>query len=442
MSNATAFIDAIRAAPQDMGLRLIFADWLEERGDPRAQFIRVQCELASLPDDHDRRPQLLAEEQALLAGHEKAWLGKLKPLVKSHRFACGFVDWVSLPGRQFLTTADKLFALAPIRKLRLTHLGLGKFPAEALASMRQLEAIDELELSGLAGDERIAAILRSPALKNVRKLQLDEVRCGRAALAALWQGALPRLEALELIEDIIPDGKELLGRPARSLREYAVKSSGAGILDRDDVIQLAKARSLNSLTLLDLRNNSVQVPGATALANSKVLTKLEVLGLKGCAIGVRGMQALAASANVQALRRLNVRGNNLGVNGLRAIVESTRLQQLRHLDLSNNNLDARCVPHLCQWPGLARLRSLDLDNKPLGDAALAELLAAPALGSLWHLNLRETEMGKLSAQVLLGDGRLDNVLELNLGYNDGLKPFKNKLLARFGSRLRIVFSPY
>jgi uncharacterized protein (TIGR02996 family) len=28
--------------------RLIYADWLEERGDPRAEFIRVQCELAQL----------------------------------------------------------------------------------------------------------------------------------------------------------------------------------------------------------------------------------------------------------------------------------------------------------------------------------------------------------------------------------------------------------
>jgi hypothetical protein len=42
--------------------RLILADWLEERGDPRADFIRVQCELAAGVDDEDRRHDLLSRD--------------------------------------------------------------------------------------------------------------------------------------------------------------------------------------------------------------------------------------------------------------------------------------------------------------------------------------------------------------------------------------------
>jgi len=42
------FITEILANPDDDMPRLIFADWLEERGDPRSEFIRVQCELARL----------------------------------------------------------------------------------------------------------------------------------------------------------------------------------------------------------------------------------------------------------------------------------------------------------------------------------------------------------------------------------------------------------
>jgi uncharacterized protein (TIGR02996 family) len=44
-----AFLKAIRESPQDDGLRLAFADWLEEHGDPWAEFIRVQIQLTVTP---------------------------------------------------------------------------------------------------------------------------------------------------------------------------------------------------------------------------------------------------------------------------------------------------------------------------------------------------------------------------------------------------------
>jgi uncharacterized protein (TIGR02996 family) len=39
-----AFSRAIDAGPDDDTIRLIFADWLDERGDPRADAIRKRCE--------------------------------------------------------------------------------------------------------------------------------------------------------------------------------------------------------------------------------------------------------------------------------------------------------------------------------------------------------------------------------------------------------------
>src|SRR5262245_31478207 len=37
------FIQALLAAPEDLTLRLVYADWLEERGDPRGEYLRCQC---------------------------------------------------------------------------------------------------------------------------------------------------------------------------------------------------------------------------------------------------------------------------------------------------------------------------------------------------------------------------------------------------------------
>lgn len=47
MSDEAAFLTAIRAQPSDDTARLVYADWLQEHGqDDRAEFIRVQCEIA------------------------------------------------------------------------------------------------------------------------------------------------------------------------------------------------------------------------------------------------------------------------------------------------------------------------------------------------------------------------------------------------------------
>jgi uncharacterized protein (TIGR02996 family) len=45
------FILAILDAPEDEAPRLIYADWLEERGDARGEYLRLDCQLAALPQD-------------------------------------------------------------------------------------------------------------------------------------------------------------------------------------------------------------------------------------------------------------------------------------------------------------------------------------------------------------------------------------------------------
>lgn len=50
MDNNAAFLQAIVANPGDEDLRLVYMDWLEERGDPRAEFLRVRAELDRLLD--------------------------------------------------------------------------------------------------------------------------------------------------------------------------------------------------------------------------------------------------------------------------------------------------------------------------------------------------------------------------------------------------------
>jgi uncharacterized protein (TIGR02996 family) len=49
MDEETFFLNGIRANPEDHFLRLVYADWLEERGDgPRSEYLRVDGELQKM----------------------------------------------------------------------------------------------------------------------------------------------------------------------------------------------------------------------------------------------------------------------------------------------------------------------------------------------------------------------------------------------------------
>ena len=79
-----SFLQAIRAEPEDDTLRLVFADWLDDHGQPeRAEFIRLQIESARLDDWGEGmvpfagRPVLTAREEELRAVWIPHWLGEL-----------------------------------------------------------------------------------------------------------------------------------------------------------------------------------------------------------------------------------------------------------------------------------------------------------------------------------------------------------------------------
>jgi uncharacterized protein (TIGR02996 family) len=132
MSEADAFIQAILANPDDNTTRLAFADWLEKRGDPRGEFIRLQCALAERTTDQ-QLTALQAREWELLTEHEMAWVGPIRDWVvpETYRqmgeeftrgdrwqFRRGFIESVFMDPSVFLTVAERLFRLSPIQEVK------------------------------------------------------------------------------------------------------------------------------------------------------------------------------------------------------------------------------------------------------------------------------------------------------------------------------------
>jgi uncharacterized protein (TIGR02996 family) len=71
------FLAAIEAQPDDRSRRLVYADWLEEHGDPRAGLIRVEEEMRCLPVHSDRYWELKPRRVSLRKTARKPWLERL-----------------------------------------------------------------------------------------------------------------------------------------------------------------------------------------------------------------------------------------------------------------------------------------------------------------------------------------------------------------------------
>jgi uncharacterized protein (TIGR02996 family) len=78
MNEDAAFLRTLHDDPTDAVTRTVYADWLEEQDDPgnaaRAEFLRTEDELATLPAEDQRRVALQARLQELAGGLDSDWL--------------------------------------------------------------------------------------------------------------------------------------------------------------------------------------------------------------------------------------------------------------------------------------------------------------------------------------------------------------------------------
>src|SRR5215467_14177649 len=72
-----ALESALTQNPDDLTTHHAYADYLQEQGDPRGEFIQVQLALEDPNRTTAERRELEQREKALLATHEREWLGFL-----------------------------------------------------------------------------------------------------------------------------------------------------------------------------------------------------------------------------------------------------------------------------------------------------------------------------------------------------------------------------
>lgn len=72
-----AFMREILFEPTDLSARLIYADWLDERQDPRARLLRIDVELQQLSSDDFQRQLLVLERAEIVPKLDRDWVSWL-----------------------------------------------------------------------------------------------------------------------------------------------------------------------------------------------------------------------------------------------------------------------------------------------------------------------------------------------------------------------------
>lgn len=178
----TELLRRVLDAPDDEHLRLVYADSLQELGDPRGELILLQLKKRSQPLDDDE----VEREAELLELHGKRWIGRLAEIAQYLEFDGGFLHGCAL--REIPAWAAKERAWRTVR-----HVGVQR-DAERLAELLQSPNLEFLRSLRVAVRYQQVAIQFAPA--GLEVLIIDGT--SGSVLEAMKRPALKRIEVRAL----------------------------------------------------------------------------------------------------------------------------------------------------------------------------------------------------------------------------------------------------
>lgn len=167
-ANLDEMFDAVFDSPQDEALRLVLADALAERGEPRGELILEQHRRES---KGARAPS--TRERALLKKHGEALMGPLATVLRQPTFRLGFLSGAALKG--------------------------GRHDFAALHGEREWRTIESLSIGSSASNEMALALLGVPALVSLREVKSLSAEVLVAALKSTDPLAWERVTSVSLL---------------------------------------------------------------------------------------------------------------------------------------------------------------------------------------------------------------------------------------------------
>lgn len=387
---------AIAADPDDDGPRIVYADWLQDHGDPRGELIAVQCALS-----RGRATDLVERERSLLERHEDEWLARAGLRPGEGRFQRGFIERVDASAARVAEAVDQLVELPSLRLLRTT-VDDGGSEADLLRIADRLRGRMPAALEHVMIDRRLQWNARHS--DEVRRqgsrlvLHLDEPSRAPAAIAVFESMLLhnPQIEAIEVA--LCGRGRieidELVGRlhalaPRPGVRTFEVRFANPVPRDwvqwiatrrLDDLVATHPSLELLTLPMTEIWNQSIFHPR-----------------LRELVLGWIGGQAFGPADSMVWGAGPAPRGAGL------AFLRNAHLPSLERL-LIDFQYDwyvgwvADDIAALCEAGGLPRLSHLVLRYSLLGDEICRRLPTAPFASQLEVLDLTAIDVSEAAAR--------------------------------------------
>ena len=405
MGRRDELIQAIIQSPADDDLRQVFADYLEETGDPRAELARIPFLLEDAPEFSSERKEILSRERLLL--REYGPFIEAPPATKATAIRGGFVEGLAMTCQRFMTDKRRLFQQLPLRGVCLKGkrgklAELAKWPG-----LRKLESL-QLNIHNNSESELIW-MLGSQHLSNLTALEIYGMEVGSLAMKTLCSlASFHRLRRLSMrclfgstiLQQISQSTvlKNLVDLELHPDHEYHVDEPATPPpLATDGALA-----NLRSLCLPAITDEHLQ---ALAACSGATLTTMRIFP--------SGLNSFSLLADFPHLRRLQVRGAALGRS--EELVRSfgialKQCPELVNINLSHNHLGDADAAQIASHVELSRLHRLALCRNEIGVAGANALAASPHIPRhckilLWGNPLNELQQEQLGDRH--GRSRLD-----------------------------------
>jgi uncharacterized protein (TIGR02996 family) len=413
MSTLDALRQAVLASPDDDLPRLVFADYLEENGDPdRAAFIRAQIELAKTPEYEPFAVLCKTRKREWLTGER--WRPHLFPLNPP----LASPQWLNSPFRRGFGWAVKLQYLwhdcrhlpavldhDPVGELYLTTATLDQW--REFATSPWLTRVRSVALTGLSSpNEPLRGLRESPFTTGITSLRLDHTNVASLSL---------------ILEELFvsPLGKQL-----------TTLSMRLGYGHADEWLEAFTGGGDVSLNECDLYRMGFGPASARAFVDTGLASQMEVLRLNGNPLLRTGMSILATAAD--NLRILDLTETMLDAKAVEPLWQSPTFGSLRKLVLNANKLDTDSIKAIARSPHLAGLRSLGLANTHCDNAAVRYLTRGTFWPNLVELDLRSNPISDSGAKHLLTAQPAPDLTSLVLPTRNLTTDMRAELVAKFG----------
>jgi uncharacterized protein (TIGR02996 family) len=357
-----AFLQDIKEYPDDDAPRLIFADWLDEHGDPRGEFVRLQCQLARMRVDDPRFEEMGRRQRSLQERHEGDWLRLIRDVGREWefrrgllqcRFGSGNIQWPD-----YNAAAENWAWVESVR--------VDGYLREVITSGSLfLAQVPTLRLDGhIFDDAGWIAFLGAPERRWLYELEINQGSLRAAVGVMAASEAFSRLHTLVLVRNRLGQEGGMALAASRRFDRLSWLRIAQNKLDTRAVRALAEAPFLKRLTVLDLQYNRIDPEGAISLAASP-LTRLEFLGLANNRIGPAGAAALASSPHLHRLKAIDLTDNFLGDEGAVVLANSPLVGQLNLLKLAYNRITRSGADALGRSPFRGPALAIDLSGNSI-----------------------------------------------------------------------------